>query len=217
MNFSNFKNSDFYKLGQLRYDIINHEFKTMGLAFYDTLPLTHIDSKLEYVLDEKYLRPVSLKQTITLLHLRRALENECNFVPMEFRLAIAKQWQEVTSMLDKLEKKPIASFLMIQAPGMERMNHKHDCPQTFTVCFSFDEDTVESQDHFVLDSTRIAEFPKDNKFYFTFVNDPYHAGPSSKWRFFYFHDFDGYLDIPTDFPGFTYWDRFEGSRSFESK
>jgi len=203
MNFADFRNSSFYKVGRTRFDLKEKEFKKIDYLLIDTLPLSHIDESKEYMLEETYKRPGSLYHTVTTTHLRRALEVEKDYLPVEFRKLIAKQWQEVVGIVNKLNSTPVLSFLFIVPPGASVHKHRHGHIQTVTFCYSFDEEQVEHGDYLLMDGKHI-DFPEENKFYFTFINNAEHEVFTSKWRFFFLHDFDEYVNVPTDIPNFKY-------------
>jgi hypothetical protein len=203
MNFSEFELSNFLKLGRTRYSFEDNDFKLMSICLYETTPILPLTQNEVSSID--WNKSPGVQHGCTLLPLRRAIFLR-NFLKTEFKEEITKQWLEVNNALKLIDRHlPIESFLLIQSPGQLLPKHKHGgssspVKQTITFCYDFEQNRVNGKDclEFYDNENNIIStinYPDGGKFCFDFVDSPWHQGYSSKWRFFWFHDYTDYKDI----------------------
>ena len=218
MNFISLKESNFLTKGKIRYLPAERQFYLDNLqaCMYVTglfLPPTcqeDIDEIVNCALPSK---------VITLLHIQKALKIN-NFLPIEFRKEIARQWAEVTNCLTSLNRSdfPGESFFLIQEPGMYIAKHSHNigCSQSVTFCFTLEDDSIsietgfddwhyqnfDKKSNFTIykkDKIEIEKsvlYPDTGKFYFEITDNKVHDSYSDKWRFFWIYDFSKYEKLP---------------------
>ena len=220
MNFKEFRESYFYKVGRSRFDYKNQKYIPWFFPMYDTMPIPQLSSTT--TLYEEYIPPPH--GNVTVMPLLRALElqpvsiDEPPFIPKDFKEDIIRQWREVTDINQKITKehneahpdRPIRlthSMLLITEPGQPVYKHTHQCKQTLTMAYRYNDDNLPEAEpsYFALgdDLSKKAYFPDSDRFIFTMVNDPPHENRSREWIFFWFNDYDDYFEMPTDLP-FTY-------------
>lgn len=209
MSFTEFRNCNFYKLGKLRYDYIDNDFKVREVAIYDTFPITPLMQEDSYILEDTFERTNELKRQLTLVHMRRALEVGNNYTPSNLRKIIGQQWIDVNNVISRIPVKPQSSMLIIQEPGSVVTRHLHRCKQVLTLSFRYDEDRVFKYKESYLslgetDNDISTIYPQSDRFYFSLYDEVLHESKSNEWRFFYFHEYLEYVDVPNDI-SFTKW------------
>lgn len=204
MNFQKFKDSPFLHLGRSRFDYHNGcQFLQRDTILFETSAFFRFSQDEINNLKESEYRTGGFAGSLTLSHLRKLmLINDPKFLDFDIKCEILNQWLEVTSIIDSMDKKPRFSMLLINEPGVIIPKHFHIFAQTLTFCYTFQEEKVHEFDKSCLvlgeDQNRIVEFPDHNKFYFTFKDRLHHEVRSNEWRFFWFHDFSEYIDIPKE-------------------
>ena len=204
MNFENLRKSSFFKFGKLRFDASSLTIIEKDVANYDTLCFTTVNEDIWNNIDT----PSSFAGkggTYPLPHLRRILTS--GLIETDVKYALCSQWIEVNKVLEKMQGTGVIhSLLLIQPPGTIVPRHAHACKQTITFCYKFDDEKLENGDksHFVVGSsdTRI-DMIQDDKFCFMFRDSKPHSTYTNEWRFWWFFDYDRYLEFPKDNP-FTY-------------
>lgn len=204
MNFKRFKDSAFLYLGRSRFDYCDgFKFVQRETILYETsVFFKFYQSEIDKFNKSDY-RPGGFAKSLTLCHLKKALLiNDPQFLDFEFKIEIARQWLEVSNIIEKLGKRPSFSMLLINEPGVIIPKHSHIFPQTLTFCYKFDQERVNAFDNSCLilgeNSDRKLDFTNDDKFYFTFYDRLPHEVRSNEWRFFWFHDFIDYVDLPNE-------------------
>lgn len=204
MNFTEFKKSDFYKKGKIRYSLSERTFIHVNACSYLT-------ESFDFPTTEENVKEITAysleRDLITLLHLKKSLQIN-NFMPMEFRIEIARQWVEVNKCIADLNRtdKSYESFLIIQEPGkyISTHNHNHETNHSITFCYTFEDDaivsdklnacTVYQQDKIKID--KVMKYPDSGKFYLEIIDNKPHDSHSDKWRFFWLNDFMEYKETP---------------------
>jgi hypothetical protein len=231
MNFTAFEKSNFFYTGCGRYNLVNHNFLIHdGLAMFDYHQFNILSSKNPTI--DKIDMP---RSRICIMHLSHALsinsppvDGAVSFdddnknriwLPDEFRELLINQWIEVVDIIDSIvdnkrlensnkEFKMLHSKLIITKPGIVVDPHYHACPQTLTICYSFNEDKIESAEpsNFKMgwDSKHKIDLPNTDKFLFTMIDNPPHALYTNEWKFWWTVDFSDYFDVPEGLP-FHYW------------
>jgi hypothetical protein len=198
MNFDNLRHSKFLKVGMNRYDSKAQEIITAPLASYDVSTVTVDNLQLQNDPDT-LVTPLYMN----VIHLGNALIAGDDYIPREFRNEIYRQWQEVDSIFKRTGQTPRIAKLVIQTPGSYVGSHIHKCKQTLTFGYRYQEEKITSDDSSYLilgpehDPYRI-DFPDHNKICFTFLDQLAHAVYSKEWAFYWFGDFDDYVEIPKD-------------------
>jgi hypothetical protein len=211
MDFKKFNNSAFLYLGHSRFDYYSgYNFIQRDTILFETSLMPELSQHELDNFNESQYRPGSLANAISLVHLRKVLTlNDPNFLDFEFKKEIGRQWVEVSNIIKQLPMKPKSSMLLINKPGVVIPKHQHGKKQTLTFCYKFDDDKSSVFENSCLilgkDGERQVNFIDSNKFYFMFRDDIPHEVRSNEWRFFWFHDYTEYMDIPDslDIP-FTY-------------
>lgn len=204
MDFKKFKDSPFLFLGHSRFDYAEgNKFLQRDTVLYETSSFFRYSQADIDAFKESEYRPGGFLKSMLVSHLRKALLiNDPLFLDFEFKKEIARQWLEVSSIIEKLDKKPRFSALLINEPGLVIPKHSHIFKQTLTFCYKFDDEKVNVFDNscFILgeNGERQVNFTDDNKYYFTFYDGLPHEVRSNEWRFFWFHDYAEYVDIPKE-------------------
>jgi hypothetical protein len=211
MDFKRFKDSGFINLGHCRFD---YQTSTYFLYKINVLFETSISLRFEQHeinnFNQLENKPSGFDKSQALVHLKKALLiNDPLFLDIEFKKEIARQWLETSTIIEKLDKKPRWSILLITEPGIVVSKHTHKFQQTLTFCYKFDDERADvfEDSCFILgpNGERQVNFTDDNKFYFTFLDYLPHEVRSNEWRFFWVYDFDEYITIPKeDEIDFTY-------------
>jgi hypothetical protein len=220
MDFNAFRNSNFFKLGMKRINTLTLETTDTYFSMFDSGiidPLSKIQN------NDLVLEPPMGHSNITIAHVLQAIQTQLParhgvlWIPEEFKNVLRSQLIEVNQIVNDLlilnnAKRQdnkigmIHSKLLITEPGVSINKHIHQCPFTLTVCYKFNQDSIEGEpSHFMMGETnrKPCYYPKDDKFYFVMRDDPPHEVFSNEWRFWWFNDFSEVIDIPD--LGFTRW------------
>ena len=224
MDFRAFQASMFFRVGQSRFHVFGFPTGAEHFCMYDTASITAITSNDPYIPDYH----VPIHKRITPFHLRHALGlvkghvTEPDFLPIEFREVITKQWIEVSDICNKITndynknivdskeklRVNIGKLLVIE-PGKPVSQHVHNAKQTITMVYFFEEEKILQAEnpHFLMGRNfqQKIYLPDSNKTIFTMINDPPHYVFTNKWSFWWFNDFTNYCTLPLDLP-YTYWD-----------
>lgn len=204
MDFKKFKDSAFLHLGHSRFDYSDgNKFLQRPTVLFETSTFFRFSQNEVDRFSESEYRPGGFDKSLTLSHLKKALLiNDPLFLDFEFKKEIARQWLEVSTIIDKLDNQPRFSMLLINEPGVIIPKHSHIFKQTLTFCYTFQEEKANVFDNscFILgeNGERQVNLPDSDKFYFTFLDHLPHEVRSNEWRFFWFHDYSDYTDIPKE-------------------
>lgn len=218
MDFERLRNSPFFKNGQMRTTFDGKSVETVNAAF-DTL-LVESAPPTDTVWKGRNSRAtgrysshkngndvVGNNNPINLHHLHKVLSIGDGYIPDEFREEICRQWRQNNDAISRIQgqslAKIIASEIFIIVPGTHVGKHRHVfAPQTVTFGYRFDG--IDDGSHLLLwdksDVEHKYPFPLDSQFYFTFKDHADHGANVNSWMFFWFYDFDRYVDIPPDIP-----------------
>ncbi len=218
MDFEKLRNSPLFKNGQMRTTFDGKCIETVNAAF-DTLlvesapPTDTIWKGRNSGATGRYSKHANANEIlgdrnpINLQHLHKVLTIGDGYTPDEFREEICRQWRQNNDAISRIQgqspAKIIASEIFIVVPGTHVGKHRHIfAPQTVTFGYRFDD--VDDGSHLLLwdksDMEHQYPFPLDPQFYFTFLDSADHGAQVNSWMFFWFYDFDRYVDIPPDIP-----------------
>jgi hypothetical protein len=216
MDFEKLLHSPFFKNGQMRTTFDGRSVETVNSAF-DTL-LVESAPPQDFIWKGRNSRASGLysknkngneilgdNNPINLQHLHKVLSIGNGYIPDEFRTEICRQWSENNAALAKIREhsdaKIIASEIFMVTPGTNVGKHRHIfAPQTVTFGYRFD--SIDDSSYLSVwdksDQEHQYKLPLDRKFYFTFKDSADHGAQVNSWMFFWFYDFDRYVDIPDD-------------------
>lgn len=212
LNFIDLKNSAFLHLAKSRYSYKDSfNFIQKATPAFDTTFIRKFTRDEYNNFEENTNKGGWYGKTLTLVHLKKALElSDSKFLNFQFKKEITRQWMEVTDIVERLDKSPVSSMLVISQPGDIIPKHCHYKKQTLTFCYKFDNDKLDSFDNSCIivgpenNETQV-NFDNSHKVYFTFLDNLAHGIKSNEWRFFWLNDFDEYVTIPKESEiNFTY-------------
>lgn len=224
MNFKEFRNSNFFKLGMSRINSLTLEPSNTYFSMFDCGVIDPLSTIQNTQLE---LEPPMGHNNMTTVHLLTALQTQLparhgiKWIPEEFKELLYQQCVEVNTIVNNILETNnrgiptvdqigmIHSKMLITEPGVSINKHIHQSPFTLTVCYAFEEDRIlrDVPSHFIMGEVdrQLAYYPPDiDKFYFTMLRDPPHEVVSNEWRFWWFNDFSREVEIPD--LGFHRWD-----------
>lgn len=195
MNFADFKESTFFKLGlsALHPRTENLFFKEGNLTFDASLYSMNDILQLE-----KYnltFMDIGIKP-----HLYRSLIRK-NSITTEWKNIIITQWDEVNALIKKIPYPYISAQFTVQSPDNYIIYHTHSeiSKHVLTFVYTFDENYSEYTGYtsWVKDNkTHRFNYPSKNKFFMSFYDNVPHDSKSNIWRFFWVYDFYQYVEEP---------------------
>ena len=211
MDFKKFANSAFLHVGYTRFDYSSSSknFLQYESATYDTGPFYSFNASELAVYNSAFKNmPLSRsRKLLTLCHLSKLLLiHDPDFLELDFKQEIIRQWAEVTDALRLLNASPKISQLLIMQPGQTVAKHSHMFQHTISFCYTFCQDSTNTfeRSHIIAGNgfDKIIPLPND-PCYFMFYDGLPHGAKSNEWRFFWFNDFAEYVDISVKMP-FTF-------------
>lgn len=215
MNFDEFKDSSFYKLGTVRYNFLDNTTLGYSLKRAPTYNITEQDfDNLELLKSNNYYLPdhgiFSIASLYRMLEAKPILIDQPKFIPDEFRDILIEQWKEVNSIVRLINSaKIIKGFLLISEPGAPIMLHNHAITsQTITFCYrlSINQNSDSEKSYIEVAHNNYKSigksvkvyYPDSDKIMFSLRGDPLHGSLSNEWRFFWAYDFAGSVTVPTN-------------------
>jgi hypothetical protein len=192
LDFNALKNSIFYKVGSIQYEISKSVPIVNEIAAYDIARTGDI-SMMNI---PRYSRSgYSIKP-----HLSRLIGPDA---PTEFNVLLLDQWKEITERVVDIERESFLGTMIIQPPGTKIYKHRHaiNTRQILTYCYRFSQDRIDSQvkSHLTVDKhDTVVDFPDEDKVVFTFIGNDYHSAISNEWRIYWSYDFDKRFEITSN-------------------
>ena len=200
--YEDFKNSLFLKKGEIIFRNDQVELRNNRVMIYDT-NIYRID---EFLLNRDIInRPDNINTHQFENTVYVSLFNSLMFSTLskDIKKKIVSQWTSTLKVINQIEIGPSYSGLVISLGGSDIKKHKHESftKQTLTFQFEFPkflnhlyEDTINLYDD-TGDITYKLQPRKTNKSIFTFRDNVVHGGVSRHLKFFWYYDYEKYVDL----------------------
>ena len=206
LDFSEFRNSNFYKFGSSKINTKTLEYVPWKFCAYEAIELPQLSSdhpkySVDYTPPHGFIVPISLQKALKMEFLKG--DNSPPFIPAAFKDEITAQYIQITDITRQLSTTLFRMILLICSPGTRMGTHVHRCEQTVTFLWKYQDEKIEGEPSRLemgFKSRHKVYFPNSDKIMFSFRGDPPHDAITNEWSFFWVCDFNDRFDIPTNLP-----------------